>query len=182
MTKLKLAYLYLLFLLIFTDADAFNPIANIIMSSIGFFNPLLRISKSFYSMEKNSNSGIRYNHIKHLEYKHLQSASNTEVGSSISHAGTRKLKKKLFFFCEETTNTSFNITDNNEILNNTNQKQILNLIQNFTNKTNMFEDLTPSPNRSDTLRLINMSNSILNADEKIQNNTINLKADTNKFK
>ncbi|CUV05648.1 unnamed protein product [Cryptosporidium hominis] len=181
MTKFKLAYSYLFFLLIFTATDAFNPIGNIIMSSIGFFNPLLRVFKSFYSMEKNSSSKIRYNYIKHLGYEHLQSASNQEVGSSINHAKSRKLKKKLLFFHEETANTTLNITDNNKILNDTTQKQILNLIQNFTNETNTFGDLTPRVNRSNTLRLINRTNSILNADEKIHNKTMNLMANTNKF-
>ncbi|KAH8584169.1 uncharacterized protein ELE39_001672 [Cryptosporidium sp. chipmunk genotype I] len=136
--------------MIFATTDAFNAIGNIIMGSIGFFNPLLRVLKSFYSIEKNSSSRIRYNCINHLGYEHLQSAANKEIKSNINGAVFRKIKKKLLFFDEEVIDTSYNITNKNRILSNTGKKQILNLIQNITNKTSTSGDLVSSDNNSNT--------------------------------
>lgn len=89
-------HLHLLFFItIFVMIDALSPAANIIMSSIGFFGPLLRIFKSIYSMDNNSSSKTDYGNIRHAAYEHLQHASDKEVESSIECNRKRKIKKVL---------------------------------------------------------------------------------------
>ncbi|OII72077.1 uncharacterized protein cubi_01410 [Cryptosporidium ubiquitum] len=145
----------LVFFIILAAADAFSPIGNIIMSSIGFFNPLLRVFKSFYSTEKNSNSGMKYSYIKHLGYEHLQSASNEEIESNIKEAKPKKIRKKLLFFPEE-VDASQNKTYE-RILNNTSRGKSFYFVQNLINETNFSENSTSSNNYSNIL-ILNKTN------------------------
>lgn len=119
--------------IIFVATDALSPAGNIIMSSIGFFGPLLRIFKSFYSIDKDSSSNTDFSNIKHLCYEHLQSASNKEVEASMEYKRPRRMKKMLFF-PEETTESFFDVTKKNETLHHSENKA-LNSIQKPANKT-----------------------------------------------
>ncbi|KAF7459300.1 hypothetical protein HWI79_176 [Cryptosporidium felis] len=115
-TKYLITYLFPLLAL--GNALHFDPVLNIIISSIGFFNPLIRIVKSFYSIDTNSSSNIQYHSIKHAENTHLQAASDNEISMLIEGKTKRKLKQKLCIFPEElniTSQTTLNNSNENEL-------------------------------------------------------------------
>lgn len=88
----------------FIQSFSFTPVGNIIIASIGFFNPLVRVARVFYNNSKNSSSNLRYESLNHPEYSHLQAASDMEVTSLIKEKKRRNIKNKSYFFREEIVN------------------------------------------------------------------------------
>ncbi|KAJ1608962.1 putative signal peptide-containing protein [Cryptosporidium canis] len=111
------------------------------MSSLGFFQPLLRVIKSLYSIDENSSSDAKYNSLKHLEYEHLQHASNMEVAASIKGKRRNNPRTKIFYFPEEVEGIILNNTSKNKTL----EAQIdkcLNSIQTLESEVHSNENLT----------------------------------------
>lgn len=136
------------------------------MSSIGFFNPLIRIFKSFYSIEKNSNSGMKYNYIKHLGYEHLQSASNNDIKINIKSTRPKKVKSKLQFFREEITDVSSHRKMCKRAHKESYRNQSLNFVENSMNKTIL------SYNHSNILTSNETNSTMYGTNESVCNRTL----------
>ncbi|KAJ1610013.1 putative signal peptide-containing protein [Cryptosporidium canis] len=111
------------------------------MSSLGFFQPLLRVIKSLYSIDENSSSDIKYNSLKHLEYGHLQHASDMEVAASIKRKRRNHPRTKIFYFPEEVENIILNNTSKNNTLD-TQINKCLNSIQTLESEVHNSENST----------------------------------------